>query len=78
MVGFEASGAAVTAQGLGMKFAFFTFTLPPTVDARTADPKAFAGFAMRCTSFHGCKDPDPEIKRQHFLHAFRPPLTQTI
>ena len=46
MVRFDAPGAVITAQGLGTSFAFFALPLPPPADARRADPKAFAGFAM--------------------------------
>lgn len=62
MVRFDASGAAITAKGLGARFAFFAFSRPPPAHARRADPKAFASFAMCCPSLHGGEDPDPEIE----------------
>jgi len=63
MVSFDALRAAITAQGPGARFAFFPFPLPPAADARRADPKALASFAMCCASTHGGEDADPEIER---------------
>jgi len=62
VVSFDAARAAVTTQGLGTRFAFFPFPLPPSADARRADPKALASFAMGCASLHGGQDTDPEIE----------------
>ena len=62
MVRFDAPGAAITAKGLGARFAFLPLPLPPPADARRADPKALTGFAVCCPSLHGGEDPDPEIE----------------
>ena len=66
MVRFDAPRAAITAKGLGARFAFLPLPLPPPAYARRADPKAFASFAMCRPSLHGGQDPDPEIERQRF------------
>ena len=78
MVSFDAARAPVTAQSLGTRFAFFTFSLPPAADARWADPKELTSLAMSCASLHGGQDTDPEIEREGFRHACRPPLRQTV
>jgi hypothetical protein len=62
MVSFDAARAAVTAQGLGTRSAFFPFPLPPAADARRAHPKALASFAMRSASLHSSQDTNPEIE----------------
>jgi len=62
MMRFNAPGASITAQGLGTRFTFFAFPLPPPTDARRADPEALAGFAVCCPSLHGGEDPDPKIE----------------
>ena len=62
MVRFDAARPAIATQGFGTRFAFFPFPRPPPADARRADPKAFASFAMCCPSLYGRQDPDPEIE----------------
>jgi hypothetical protein len=62
VVSFDAARAAVTAQGLRTRFAIFPFPLPPSADARRADTKALASFAMGCASLHGSQDTNPEIE----------------
>jgi len=78
MMRFDATGAAVAAQGFGARLAFFPLPLPPAADARRADPKAFASFAMCCPGLNSGQDTDPEIERQRFRHACRPPIRPTV
>jgi hypothetical protein len=50
------------AQGFVARLAFFQLPQPPPADARRADLKALASFAMCCPSLYSGQDQDPEIK----------------
>ena len=74
----DAPRTPVAAQRLRSRVAMLPLQRPPPADACCAYAEPFASFAMRSACRNRRKNPNPEIDRQRFRQARRPPIRRTV
>jgi len=73
-VSLDPGGPPIAAQRPGARLASLPRQPPPAADARRAQPETLTGLPVRCAGLDRRDDPNPQIQRQRFRHARRPPI----